>query len=389
MLLVAPVWRALNDKSIHELMPLPLRAELAEYGRLGDVAIIATRADEVARAELAHNLGLPVDTPAVELVAKRREFIQREMVDGWFRGVAARHRPVNRGIAALGGAAHDGDGHSSGDGLQAVLPSASGEDGASGAHEAFDLAVFVASSTEFQAMTGVAEHERTGLFANVDETDIPSLAALIRRRAHMTQLRLRASEYTIAAGASLPEEKTGARLLRHLKATDAEAATTDGAPAAEPSAQPSPRPAGDHSPHLPLVERAAPVEAAGGAPAAISPVRSGMLDMVEALAKDIEREPASVAPEQPVQQQRTPSGAEATRARSDAGGSRAPCAQVRRSPAAAGQLPLRHQQRGQLAQVERTARAFPPTRGPLRPVRPTGTAHQAPGAKEVIDLTDE
>ncbi|KAJ1629649.1 hypothetical protein T492DRAFT_1009814, partial [Pavlovales sp. CCMP2436] len=189
--------RAVNDKSIHDLMPLPLRAEVAEHGFLGDIAVIATRADDLSRAELAHNLGLPEDTPAPVLAAKRREYIQTTMSAAFFRGISKQLWPVNREDDA---------------------------DSSAGAQR-FDLPVFVVSAVDYTKLVGVRHNdgESSGLFASPEETDVPALAALIQRRAlARTHIAPAATANGGVAGA-VTGRTTGARLLAHRKKSERDA----------------------------------------------------------------------------------------------------------------------------------------------------------------------
>jgi hypothetical protein len=251
VLLVAACSRALNDKSIHALMPLSLRTALAERGTLGDIAIVATRADDFSRAELARNLGLPEQTVASELAAERRRFLQRSISAAFFRDLPAHVLPVNKQEAAAAKAMAAEAVEAAIEDARAATVTAlapvtiadatsveAAEAAAAAASRApFELGVFVTSSTDYQRLIGVrdTEGDPSGhfVFAHPDQTDLPALAALLELRAHQAA----ADALALRAGVARAQH-AGALLLESMRkaavaddSVEAHAHGVDGAPA--------------------------------------------------------------------------------------------------------------------------------------------------------------
>jgi hypothetical protein len=231
VLLVAACSRALNDKSIHALMPLSLRTALAERGTLGDIAIVATRADDFSRAELARNLGLPEQTVASELAAERRRFLQRSISAAFFRDLPAHVLPVNKREAAAAKAIADEVAKAAADLARAAsvttgtvlapvtitdVTAVAAAATAAASRAPFELGVFVTSSTDYQQLIGVrdADGDPSGLFvfAHPDQTDLPALAALLELRAHQAAADALARRAGVARA-----QRAGALLLESMR----------------------------------------------------------------------------------------------------------------------------------------------------------------------------
>jgi hypothetical protein len=243
VLLVAACSRALNDKSIHALMPLSLRTALAERGTLGDIAIVATRADDFSRAELARNLGLPEQTVASELAAERRRFLQRSISAAFFRDLPAHVLPVNKREAAAAKAIADEVAKAAADLARAAsvttgtvlapvtitdVTAVAAAATAAASRAPFELGVFVTSSTDYQQLIGVrdTDGDPSGLFvfAHPDQTDLPALAALLELRAHQAAADALARRAGVARA-----QRAGALLLESMR----EATATDEAAAGQ------------------------------------------------------------------------------------------------------------------------------------------------------------
>ena len=100
VMLVANIRRAVNDKTTKDALPVALRTQLGERGRLGDIAVVATQADVLNASEITANLGPPPPTAAARSRSPPRppratRTRKRPSPRTFGRGVPARSQPVN------------------------------------------------------------------------------------------------------------------------------------------------------------------------------------------------------------------------------------------------------------------------------------------------------
>ena len=78
--LVSNIRRAVNDKTTKDMLLPAFRQAVAERGRVGMVAFVATQTDMMVRSELADNLGLDDDASAEECARARNEYTKRRLL---------------------------------------------------------------------------------------------------------------------------------------------------------------------------------------------------------------------------------------------------------------------------------------------------------------------
>ncbi len=75
--LVSNVRRAVNDKTVKDMMPPAFKQALVERGVLGSLVFIATQTDVIVRSEVAENLNLAPDVSVLECAHGRNDYFRR------------------------------------------------------------------------------------------------------------------------------------------------------------------------------------------------------------------------------------------------------------------------------------------------------------------------
>ena len=209
VLFASNVRRAVNDKSIADALPLAVRKTLAETGKFGAVALVATQNDLVNAQEITESLKLPEDASRRACAAARATFTRTRAAETFWDGLPWQSLPVNRDDSS------------------------------------FDYPVFVASAVECQKLEKVrARDGPPTCFEETAETDLPQLRAFLS---------------TIAAAPRGAGPKAGALVLEALvRAGGGEKRAAD-----DPEAAPSPKRARPEAavpaaPRSPIVPSPAP-----------------------------------------------------------------------------------------------------------------------------------
>ena len=86
--LVSNIRRAVNDKTVKDMMPPNFRQVLVEHGVLGSLVFIATHTDVIIRSEVIENLkGLAADASIEECSHARNDFFRNKIVSDFNRAL--------------------------------------------------------------------------------------------------------------------------------------------------------------------------------------------------------------------------------------------------------------------------------------------------------------
>ena len=85
--LVSNVRRAVNDKTVKDMMPPAFKQALVEKGVLGSLVFIATQTDVIVRSEVAENLNLAPDVSVLECAHGRNDYFRSKLAADFKRGI--------------------------------------------------------------------------------------------------------------------------------------------------------------------------------------------------------------------------------------------------------------------------------------------------------------
>ena len=85
--LVSNVRRAVNDKTVKDMMPPAFKQALVERGVLGSLVFIATQTDVIVRSEVAENLNLAPDVSVLECAHGRNDYFRSKLAADFKRGI--------------------------------------------------------------------------------------------------------------------------------------------------------------------------------------------------------------------------------------------------------------------------------------------------------------
>jgi hypothetical protein len=85
--LVSNIRRAVNDKTVKDMMPPAFKQALVERGVLGSLVFIATQTDIIVRSEVAENLNLAPDVSVLECAHRRNDYFRSKLAADFKRGI--------------------------------------------------------------------------------------------------------------------------------------------------------------------------------------------------------------------------------------------------------------------------------------------------------------
>jgi len=85
--LVSNIRRAVNDKTVKDMMPPSLKQVLVEQGVLGSLVFVATQSDIIVRSEVAENLNLGPDVSVHECAHRRNAYFRTKLAADFKRGI--------------------------------------------------------------------------------------------------------------------------------------------------------------------------------------------------------------------------------------------------------------------------------------------------------------
>jgi len=150
--LAGNIKRAVNEKTIKDMMPAQLRRQVVRTGATGSLCVIATQSDDAVASELISNLALPENASKLDTILARNKFVKDRLEKDFFAGT----------------------------GKVPKAPSARKP-------QRFQLKTFTASATEFQKLSKVRNDDGAAqTFTDVAQTDVPALREQIRATASLT-----------------------------------------------------------------------------------------------------------------------------------------------------------------------------------------------------------
>lgn len=142
--LVSNIKRAVNDKTIQDLLPLGLRNHLTQHGVCGQLVHIATQADVCVRSEIITNLKLPSSTSLQGAAEARSHYTKRLLTANFYHGIDRKSLPINN------------------------------------ADSNFGLPCFTVSAVDYQKVVGLRKGDGAArVFRSIEGTQIPSLRRYI------------------------------------------------------------------------------------------------------------------------------------------------------------------------------------------------------------------
>ena len=190
VLLVSNIRRAVNDKTVREALLPVLKERLATQGFYGQLALVATQADQVPKiSELAKNLKLDTETATLlDCALERNASVKRYALADYHSATAA------------GGEGDDASAQQHHVGAKAFPE--------------YAFEVFTVSAVDFQKIEGIREGEPQ-TFHDAEHTEVPALRKFLHRLAAAKRLR--------SALAWPPAVKAGALMMTAKRAAAAEA----------------------------------------------------------------------------------------------------------------------------------------------------------------------
>jgi len=92
--LVSNIRRAVNDKTVKDMMPPNFKQALVDRGVLGSLVFIATHTDVLVQSEIIENLKLPPETSLLECAFERTNYFRNKTAADFARGVdLVEHNP--------------------------------------------------------------------------------------------------------------------------------------------------------------------------------------------------------------------------------------------------------------------------------------------------------
>jgi hypothetical protein len=222
--LVSNIRRAVNDKTVKDLLSAGLRAELLARGRPGSLAFVATHTDVLVRSEVVENLGLDPAAGLLECALARSAFTKRRVREDFLRGLEPDALPDAPSTAAAAAAAAAAA-------VSAADPAGEDAPAAGPAQRArWALPVFTVSAVDFQKLAGVRVGDGPpAVFAEEEATEVPALRRLARETAAARRAAAREGAEAYRAGEALVRWLEAAR--QQAREEELDALGEGGAPA--------------------------------------------------------------------------------------------------------------------------------------------------------------
>lgn len=142
--LISNIKRAVNDKTIKDLLPLAFREHLVDNGVCGQVVHIATQTDVCVRSEIVTNLKLEEESTLAECVEARSKYSKQALTTAFYEGVDLAMLPTNNPDCR------------------------------------FALPCIAASAVDFQKLAGIRTADGAPkVFTNIESTELPALRRVI------------------------------------------------------------------------------------------------------------------------------------------------------------------------------------------------------------------